>query len=89
MWFSHFDTQDMQEAFQTQSIEKMYHVAESMDPEVFKYHMQRCIDSGLWVPNSNKSGNDEDDNADGEGTSGGCAADIEGSGEALATAGDD
>lgn len=45
----------MQEAFQTQSIEKMYEVAEKMDPEVFQHHLQRCIDSGLWIPNARES----------------------------------
>jgi hypothetical protein len=33
-------------------VEKMYEVAEKMDSEVFHYHFQRCIDSGLWVPNA-------------------------------------
>ncbi|KAI1727800.1 cdc37 hsp90 binding domain-containing protein [Ditylenchus destructor] len=42
----------MQEAFQSQSMEKMYQVAETMDPEVFQHHLQRCIDSGLWIPNA-------------------------------------
>lgn len=46
---------EMQEAFQTQSIEKMYEVAEKMDPEVFQHHLQRCIDSGLWIPNARES----------------------------------
>ena len=30
----------------------MFQVAESMDREVFDYHLQRCIDSGLWIPNA-------------------------------------
>lgn len=33
-------------------MEKMFQVAESMDREVFNYHLQRCIDSGLWIPNA-------------------------------------
>lgn len=28
---------------------------ESMDPEEAKYHMKRCVDSGLWVPNANEN----------------------------------
>uniref|UniRef100_A0A914HV96 Hsp90 chaperone protein kinase-targeting subunit n=1 Tax=Globodera rostochiensis TaxID=31243 RepID=A0A914HV96_GLORO len=49
-----FDTlpEEMQEAFETQSTEKMLAVAEHMDPEVFQHHLQRCIDSGLWIPNA-------------------------------------
>lgn len=27
----------------------------SFSPQDAKYHMQRCIDSGLWVPNSKSS----------------------------------
>lgn len=26
-----------------------------LSPQDAKYHMQRCIDSGLWVPNSKAS----------------------------------
>lgn len=35
-------------------------VARSMDGEVFKYHLDRCIASGLWVPNAN-GGEDEEE----------------------------
>uniref|UniRef100_A0A915DRN1 Hsp90 chaperone protein kinase-targeting subunit n=1 Tax=Ditylenchus dipsaci TaxID=166011 RepID=A0A915DRN1_9BILA len=44
--------EEMQDAFQTQSMDKMFEVAENMDPEVFQHHLQRCIASGLWVPNA-------------------------------------
>lgn len=27
--------------------------------QVFAYHLQRCIDSGLWIPNAN-AGSDEE-----------------------------
>lgn len=30
-----------------------------MSEEDAKYHMKRCVDSGLWVPDANKS-KDED-----------------------------
>lgn len=42
----------MQEAFQSQSVDKLMGIAESMDGEVFQYHLNRCIASGLWVPNA-------------------------------------
>ena len=42
----------MQEAFQSQSVEKLQEIAMSMDNEVFQYHLNRCIASGLWVPNA-------------------------------------
>ena len=40
--------QELRDAFETQSMERMFAVAEQMDSEVFQYHLQRCIDSGLW-----------------------------------------
>uniref|UniRef100_A0A915LUV7 Hsp90 chaperone protein kinase-targeting subunit n=1 Tax=Meloidogyne javanica TaxID=6303 RepID=A0A915LUV7_MELJA len=42
----------LREAFESQSMDKMFKVAETMDREVFNYHLQRCIDSGLWIPNA-------------------------------------
>lgn len=36
---------------------------ETMDPEEAKYHMKRCVDSGLWVPNANDSSNADKDAA--------------------------
>lgn len=32
-------------------------------PQDAKYHMQRCIDSGLWVPNSKSSDTKEGEEA--------------------------
>lgn len=49
----------MQDAFQSQSMEKMYQVAENMDPEVFQQHLKRCIDSGLWIPNAKEAAENE------------------------------
>ncbi|KAH7706973.1 Hsp90 co-chaperone Cdc37 [Aphelenchoides avenae] len=47
--------EEMQEAFSSQDMKKLFGVAESMDPEVFQYHLQRCIDSGLWIPNAKEA----------------------------------
>lgn len=44
--------EELRSAFESQSMEKMYEVAEKLDSEVFQYHLQRCIDSGLWIPNA-------------------------------------
>ncbi|CAD5212498.1 unnamed protein product [Bursaphelenchus okinawaensis] len=54
---------EMQEAFESQSVDALIHVAEGMDQEVFKYHLDRCIKSGLWIPNAN----DQDDAASSKG----------------------
>lgn len=54
--------QEMKEAFASKEVERLQAVAEKMDHEVFLYHLHRCIDSGLWIPdakaaesNANKS----------------------------------
>jgi len=41
---------DMQEAFESQNIEKLQEVIERMDPTEAKSMMQKCIEVGLWVP---------------------------------------
>ncbi|KAK5975271.1 hypothetical protein GCK32_008757 [Trichostrongylus colubriformis] len=43
----------MRAAFDSQDVSKLQEVALTMDREVFSYHFQRCIESGLWVPNAN------------------------------------
>ncbi|KAK6047399.1 Cdc37 protein [Cooperia oncophora] len=42
----------MRAAFDSQDVSKLQEVALTMDREVFAYHFQRCIESGLWVPNA-------------------------------------
>ncbi|PAV60763.1 hypothetical protein WR25_25428 [Diploscapter pachys] len=42
--------EEMKTAFDSQNVEQLQQVAINMDKEVFAYHFQRCIDSGLWVP---------------------------------------
>ncbi|VDL71433.1 unnamed protein product [Nippostrongylus brasiliensis] len=44
---------EMRAAFDSQDVSKLQEVAVTMDREVFSYHFQRCIESGLWVPNAN------------------------------------
>lgn len=43
----------MRAAFDSQEVSRLQEVAEKMDREVFTYHLQRCIDSGLWIPDAN------------------------------------
>lgn len=43
----------MRVAFDSQEVSRLQEVAEKMDREVFTYHLQRCIDSGLWIPDAN------------------------------------
>uniref|UniRef100_A0A914ZYM4 Hsp90 chaperone protein kinase-targeting subunit n=1 Tax=Parascaris univalens TaxID=6257 RepID=A0A914ZYM4_PARUN len=44
--------QEMKEAFASKEVERLQAVAEKMDHEVFLYHLHRCIDSGLWIPDA-------------------------------------
>lgn len=37
-----------------------------MPEEEAKYHMKRCVDSGLWVPEAGKKDKGEGDAAEGE-----------------------
>uniref|UniRef100_A0A0R3RQX0 Hsp90 chaperone protein kinase-targeting subunit n=1 Tax=Elaeophora elaphi TaxID=1147741 RepID=A0A0R3RQX0_9BILA len=45
--------EDMRAAFDSQEVSRLQEVAEKMDREVFTYHLQRCVDSGLWIPDAN------------------------------------
>lgn len=42
----------MREAFASQNVQALIEIAEKMDEEVFQHHLNRCIQSGLWVPNA-------------------------------------
>ncbi|GMS84775.1 hypothetical protein PENTCL1PPCAC_6950, partial [Pristionchus entomophagus] len=44
---------EMREAFESREVSRLQEIASNMDEEVFTYHLKRCIDSGLWVPNAN------------------------------------
>ena len=40
----------LKDAFEQQDTELLQKVLLEMDPLEAKYHMKRCVDSGLWVP---------------------------------------
>ncbi|XP_062398230.1 hsp90 co-chaperone Cdc37 [Sardina pilchardus] len=50
----------MQKCFDEKDISLLQDAISKMDPTEAKYHMKRCIDSGLWVPNSRTDGDDDD-----------------------------
>jgi cell division cycle protein 37 len=54
---------EMQDAFVEQDVGKLRNLLTAMDPEIARYHLDRCIKSGLWVPGGGGSG-------DGDGTGG-------------------
>jgi len=43
----------LQECFDTKDIQMLQDTLTSMPEEEAKYHLKRCIDSGLWVPDAN------------------------------------
>ncbi|XP_040917728.1 hsp90 co-chaperone Cdc37 [Toxotes jaculatrix] len=50
---------EMQKCFDEKDIQMLQEVISKMDPTEAKAHMKRCIDSGLWVPNSKTDDGDE------------------------------
>ncbi|XP_077591174.1 hsp90 co-chaperone Cdc37-like [Stigmatopora nigra] len=55
--------EEMQRCFDEKDIQMLQDVISKMDPTVAKEHMRRCIESGLWVPNS-KTGDGDDKEED-------------------------
>ncbi|XP_057700067.1 hsp90 co-chaperone Cdc37-like isoform X1 [Corythoichthys intestinalis] len=49
---------DIQRSFDEKNVEMLHEAINKLHPDEGKYHLSRCIDSGLWVP---ESGGDEDD----------------------------
>ncbi|XP_065912775.1 hsp90 co-chaperone Cdc37-like [Dysidea avara] len=47
---------DLKECFETQSVSKLQSVLDALGKEQASYHMQRCVDSGLWVPDAKGAG---------------------------------
>lgn len=50
---------EMQKCFDDKDIQMLQDVISKMDPTEAKIHMKRCIESGLWVPNSKPDDGDE------------------------------
>lgn len=43
---------EMRAAFEAQDVQRLQAAVESLSPDEAKYHLRRCEDSGLWVPNN-------------------------------------
>ncbi|XP_054912348.1 hsp90 co-chaperone Cdc37 isoform X2 [Poeciliopsis prolifica] len=43
-------SKEMQRSFDEKNTEMLQYVMNKLNPEEGRYHLQRCIDSGLWVP---------------------------------------
>ncbi|KAK3883073.1 hypothetical protein Pcinc_012585 [Petrolisthes cinctipes] len=46
--------EELKKCFESQDVELLQDTIARMEPEVATYHMKRCVDSGLWVPDANK-----------------------------------
>lgn len=53
---------ELKTCFESQNIEMLKETIAKMPEEDAKYHMRRCIDSGLWIPDA-KKGNEDDNEA--------------------------
>ena len=42
--------QELQECFESQDIAKLQATIAAMPPAEARYHMKRCVESGLWKP---------------------------------------
>ncbi|CAK9819084.1 Hsp90 co-chaperone Cdc37 [Anthophora plagiata] len=60
----------LQKCFESQDIPLLHQTLAAMTPEEASYHMKRCVDSGLWVPDAkSKEKKDEEESVeDVEGT---------------------
>nr|XP_046228046.1 hsp90 co-chaperone Cdc37-like isoform X1 [Scatophagus argus]XP_046228056.1 hsp90 co-chaperone Cdc37-like isoform X1 [Scatophagus argus] len=54
---------EIQKSFDEKNVQMLQEAISRLDPEEGKYHLRRCIDSGLWVPESG-GGDDEEDEED-------------------------
>lgn len=50
---------ELKKCFESQDIALLQETIAKMDEEQARYHMKRCVDSGLWVPDKNKSKDEE------------------------------
>jgi len=51
----------MQECFESQDIGMLQQVIKELPEDEARYHMKRCVDSGLWVPSSEDPGTSTED----------------------------
>lgn len=45
---------ELKSCFESQNIGLLQETIAKMDEKDARYHMKRCVDSGLWVPEANK-----------------------------------
>merc|ERR1712168_765038 len=55
--------EELQKCFESQDIELLKETMAKLPDEEARYHLDRCIKSGLWVPDANKNAAGETDDA--------------------------
>lgn len=50
-----FRLQVLKDCFEKQNIELLQQAIATLPEEEARYHMKRCVESGLWVPEGNTS----------------------------------
>lgn len=50
---------ELKECFETQDIAMLQNVIAKMDEKDARYHLKRCVDSGLWVPDAKSQEEDQ------------------------------
>ncbi|XP_041790294.1 hsp90 co-chaperone Cdc37 isoform X1 [Chelmon rostratus] len=57
---------EIQKSFDEKNIQMLQEAISRLDPEEGKYHLRRCIDSGLWVPDSGEGDDEKEDDEEDE-----------------------
>uniref|UniRef100_A0A3B4AM13 Hsp90 co-chaperone Cdc37 n=1 Tax=Periophthalmus magnuspinnatus TaxID=409849 RepID=A0A3B4AM13_9GOBI len=58
--------QEMQRGFAEKNMELLQRAMDTLHPEEAKYHLRRCIDSGLWVPDCGEDREEEEEDEEEE-----------------------
>ncbi|XP_044043986.1 hsp90 co-chaperone Cdc37 isoform X1 [Siniperca chuatsi] len=57
---------EIQKSFDEKNIQMLQEAINKLDPEEGKYHLRRCIDSGLWVPESGEGDDGKEEEEENE-----------------------
>jgi len=52
--------EELKRCFESQDIPLLQEAIKKLPPAEAAYHMKRCVDSGLWVPDANSKAKDGD-----------------------------
>ncbi|KAM3624329.1 uncharacterized protein V6R79_022134 [Siganus canaliculatus] len=58
--------QDIQRSFDEKNLQLLQEAMDKLDPEEGRYHLMRCIQSGLWVPEEEEGEEEEEEEEDTE-----------------------